>query len=99
MAACGGAPPAPTVPPTPAPHVGATVQVRDNVFGPEVSTIAAGEAVEWRWSGQNPHNVTGDGYASPTRDSGVYVRSFERPGTYFYRCTIHTHMLGEVVVR
>jgi plastocyanin len=79
--------------------VGVRIQVEDNVFAPEVSTIATGETVEWRWSGQNPHNVTGDGYTSPTQVAGVFDRRFDRPGTYFYRCTIHTHMLGEVVVR
>ena len=79
--------------------MGATVTVRDNVFAPEVATITAGESVEWRWSGLNPHNVTGDDFASPTQVSGVLDRRFDRPGTYFYRCTIHTHMLAEVVVR
>jgi plastocyanin len=75
------------------------VRVDDNVFSPQVVTVAAGESVEWRWAGQNPHNVTADDFASPTRTSGVLYHRFERPGTHFYRCTIHTHMLGEVVVR
>jgi plastocyanin len=75
------------------------VQVQDNIFTPQVLTIPAGAVVEWRWGGENPHNVTGDDFASPSQSSGIFDHVFARPGTYYYRCTLHTHMLGEVVVR
>ena len=101
-AACGrGSPGAPATPATvtPTPAVSATVRVQDNVFAPEVATVPAGGVVEWRWGGENPHNVTGDDFASPSQTSGAFEHAFARPGTYYYRCTLHTHMLGEVVVR
>jgi plastocyanin len=76
----------------------ATVRVEDNLFTPRVLTVPMGAVVEWRWVGGNPHNVTGDDFASPSESSGAFDRSFAQPGTYSYRCTIHPHMLGEVVV-
>jgi plastocyanin len=99
--ACGGGSRAPATPST-APRTSgasATVQVQDNIFAPEVLTVAAGAVVQWRWTGENLHNVTGDDFASLSQGSGVFDRPFARPGTYYYRCTLHTHMLGEVVVR
>ncbi len=77
----------------------ASVRVEDNLFTPQVVTIAANATVEWLWAGRNPHDVTGDDFASPSQSSGAFDRSFSRPGTHYYRCTIHPHMLGEVVVR
>jgi plastocyanin len=100
--ACGcGSQVAPASPATapPTSTVSATVQVQDNLFAPQVLTVAAGAVVEWRWAGANPHNVTSDDFASPSQSSGAFDHSFARPGTYYYRCTLHTHMLGEVVVR
>ena len=99
---CGGGaqgPPASTSTASPTSAVSATVQVQDDVFTPQVLTVAAGATVEWRWAGKNLHNVTGDDFASPSQGSGAFDHSFARPGTYYYRCTLHTHMLGEVVVR
>ena len=78
--------------------VTATVRVEDNLYAPQVLTVPVGAVVEWRWAGRNPHNVTGDDFASPSQSSGGFDRSFGQPGTYYYRCTIHPHMLGEVVV-
>jgi plastocyanin len=80
------------------PGATATVRVEDNLFTPRVLTVPMGAVVEWRWVGGNPHNVTGDDFASPSESSGAFDRSFAQPGTYSYRCTIHPHMLGEVVV-
>lgn len=77
----------------------ATVRVEDNVFTPRLLTVPVGAVVEWRWTGRNPHNVTGDDFASPSQSSGGFDRSFGQAGAHFYRCTIHPHMLGEVVVR
>ena len=99
---CGGAsqaPPASTSTASPTVGVSATVQVQDDVFTPQVLTVPAGAVVEWRWAGKDLHNVTGDDFASPSQGSGAFDHTFAQPGTYYYRCTLHTHMLGEVVVR
>ena len=42
-----------------------------------------------------------DGVAvrSSTKIAGTYFHTFDRPGVYRYRCTIHINMDGTVVVR
>ncbi len=73
--------------------------MQDNVFQPAVLSIPAGTTVVWRWGPTgNLHNVTGDAFASPSLTSGTFSRPFDRAGTYFYRCTIHPHMVGEIDV-
>jgi plastocyanin len=84
------------------------------VFGSvAVDTIAVGGTVTWRWMGHE-HNVTPFGNtafaASPTRSAPFTFGpiTFDNPGTYRYRCTIHSQVLdplglvgmrGEIVVR
>ncbi len=53
----------------------------------------------WKFAdGSIIHNVTGDTWRSPDRSSGYYTHKFDGPGTYTYRCTIHTGMNGDVFV-
>jgi plastocyanin len=76
-------------------------------FSPAVDTVAANTTVTWTWpsGGGVSHNVTfQDGPASPTQDTGTYQRTFSTPGTYQYRCTIHSSnfssgMVGTIVVQ
>ncbi|MEY2476993.1 MAG: hypothetical protein QOG87_2308 [Actinomycetota bacterium] len=83
---------------TAAAEVGATVSVRDDVFEPAEVTVAKGEAVAWRWSGTNPHNVSGSGFKSKIQTSGRYTRTFAESGRFAYRCEVHPGMAGAVVV-
>ena len=78
---------------------GDTVAVRDNKFDPRAIEVATGTNVVWRFVGDSPHNVTGDGWASETRRSGGYERVFATAGIYDYRCTLHPGMTGRVIVR
>jgi plastocyanin len=78
--------------------VGATVSVRDDVFEPTEVTVAKGEAVAWRWSGNNPHNVSGPGFKSKIQTSGTFTRTFAKAGSFDYRCEVHPGMTGAVVV-
>ena len=85
-----------------------------DLFGSEaVDTIAAGGTVTWQWSGQ-PHNVTPFENTAFTA-SGTHGTpftfgpvTFSTPGTYRYRCTIHSQVIpsfglvgmrGRIVVR
>ena len=78
----------------------ATVTLVHTSFAPAVVTINAGQTVEWKWDdGQVPHNVTFDTFHSSTKIAGTYFHTFDRPGVYRYRCTIHINMDGTVVVR
>lgn len=80
------------------------VQVQDGSFQPAADTVAVNAAVTWTWAA-GPHNVTfQDGVASDNQSTGTYQRAFSTPGTYAYRCTLHSTsftsgMTGTIVVR
>jgi plastocyanin len=84
-----------------APVTGMTeVAARDNQFTPPAIQVTAGTAVTWTFDDRFvPHDVTGDGFTSgDPRRSGSFTHTFDRPGTYDYRCTLHDGMGGRVVV-
>jgi plastocyanin len=84
-----------------APVTGVTeVSAKDNRFSPAAIEVPAGTTVTWRFEdGPVPHDVKGDGWGSgePQR-SGTFAHAFDQPGTYSYRCTLHSGMDGRVVV-
>jgi plastocyanin len=76
------------------------VAAKDNKFTPPAIQVPAGATVTWAFEdGLVPHDVTGDGWRSgdPQR-KGTFAHTFDRPGTYPYRCTVHDGMTGRVVV-
>jgi plastocyanin len=76
------------------------VVAKDNRFDPVAVEVPAGATVTWRFEdGPVPHDVTGDGWKSGAPQSeGSFLHTFDRPGTYDYRCTLHAGMEGRVVV-
>jgi plastocyanin len=76
------------------------VAARDNRFTPAAIQVAAGTEVTWTFKdGLVPHDVVGDGFSSgEPRRKGTFAHTFDRPGTYAYRCTVHDGMTGQVVV-
>ena len=75
------------------------VVAKDLRFQPPAIQVPAGTEVTWRFDdGSVPHNVKGDGFASKNQTKGTFAHTFDRPGTYPYRCTIHDGMTGRVVV-
>jgi plastocyanin len=79
----------------------ASVEVRDNAFVPSTVTINVGETVTWTTTGSNPHNVHfQDGYAgAPDLATGwTRTRGFDTPGSFPYRCDLHSNMTGTVTV-
>jgi len=76
------------------------VAAKDNHFTPAAIQVPAGTTVSWRFEdGLVPHDVKADGFTSgdPQR-KGTFAHTFDRPGTYPYRCTVHDGMTGRVVV-
>ena len=78
------------------------VRVIDTAFAPTEVTVSAGDMVEWRQTGFQPHSVTSsndlfdsDPRCGPLRtddcmgegDSFSFV--FDKPGTYAYYCRVH----------
>lgn len=76
----------------------AEVAVVDNDFDPAAVVVEAGTTVTWTWEGDNPHDVRGDGFASEIQTSGEFRHTFDEPGDFAYRCTVHPAMRGRVVV-
>jgi plastocyanin len=84
-----------------APVTGVTeVAAKDNQFTPPAIQVTAGTTVTWSFDDRFvPHDVTGDGWTSgDPKSKGTFTHTFDRPGTYDYRCTLHDGMDGRVVV-
>lgn len=81
----------------PAPAV--VVNIQYVSFEPASVTIHAGQTVEWVWKDAPvAHNVTFADFASPTQATGTFFHTFDTPGDYSYRCTVHATMTAVVHV-
>ena len=76
-----------------------TVTLRPASFQPETIKIKAGDTVTWKWREKVSHNIVGKGgIEKKVADNGTYTHTFEKKGTFDYRCEIHPGMDGSVVV-
>ena len=71
------------------------VRIRDNEFSRNLA-VNKGDTVRWRWTGNNPHNVTVRRgpvkFRSSTKRDGTYSRRMRVRGRYTIVCTIHPGM-------
>ena len=70
-------------------------------FDPKVVEIKAGDSVTWTNDDNFTHTVRVDGQDDHKVGQGdsVSIR-FDKPGTYKYECTLHSHdMHGTVIVQ
>jgi plastocyanin len=83
------------------------VRLEDIAIHPAKVTIQRGSTVTWQWLDgdiDTAHNVTSQPgglqfKSSETKLTGTYSIRFDRPGKYFYECTIHpASMQGEIIV-
>lgn len=79
------------------------VAVKDFAFTPESTTVRAGTTVTWTFQDDVDHNVEPVTGAEPKKSPDLqgnetYTYTFEKPGTFAYRCGIHNSMTGTVVV-
>ncbi len=108
--------PTPTPKPTPAPAPtpkkpsGTTVvpktvvvEMKDNIFSPQIVAVNQGDTVVWKNVGKMNHTST-DASGALLWDSGsvapgkTFSRKFTATGTYKYNCSIHKGMSGTVIV-
>jgi plastocyanin len=80
------------------------VTISNFAFGPAALTIASGTKVTWTNKDEEPHTVlSADGgktFKSPALDTDdKFSFTFDRPGTYKYFCSIHSHMVGTIIVK
>jgi plastocyanin len=75
------------------------VVLKDDTFRPGTLSIRRGESVTWLWrDGRVVHNVVGHGFQSRVQSQGSFTVRFTHSGTFAYRCTVHPHMTGAIVV-
>jgi len=66
--------------------------------------VTVGDTVMWQWMGSAPHTVTQcdstfttcpppGGFDSGTMTSGTFSQTFNTPGSFEYRCNIHTSLM------
>lgn len=79
-----------------------SVTIVDNAFSPDNITVAVGDSVTWRNTGQRGHSVKADdgGFdSSPActfqdtsscmANGATFTTTFSQPGSYFYYCAVH----------
>src|SRR5574341_424012 len=79
-----------------------TVEVKDFDFVPRDLTVSVGAEITWVNLDSAPHDATESGGAWATTILKQGQRAslrFEEPGTFEYRCSIHTDMTATLVVR
>lgn len=79
----------------------ARVTMGDFFFSPASVSVAVGDFVTWRNTGNEPHNAVADdgSFDTGTVAAGQSAsRMFNKPGTFGYICTIHPNMKGTVRV-
>ena len=80
------------------------VEVASDFYDPERVTIHSGDRIKWSWTpGFDLHDVYvrkgPEKFHSPTQSSGVYARTFRKPGTFKLYCTQHEMDMTLVVKR
>ena len=88
-------------PATPAMPSTAAVTIQNFAFNPSSVTVSAGGTVTWTNRDQATHTVTSDTGAFTSNNlvtGNSYSFTFTTPGTYRYHCSIHTGMMGTVIV-
>jgi amicyanin len=80
----------------------AEVKISNFAFDPPTLTVPVGATVTWVNHDDEPHTVssTAGAFGSKALDTDdSFSFQFAAPGTYEYRCAIHPHMTGTIVVR
>jgi plastocyanin len=72
-------------------------------FSPSEVTVPAGKTVAWLWEGSRRCDVVFEDdptepASSPSQEWGRHFRTFTTPGTFRYRCTLHSTSFTEGMV-
>jgi plastocyanin len=75
------------------------VGIMSNAFSPVSIQISKGGTVRWINYDNVPHNIQGNGFSSGLIYHGyTYSFTFNNTGTYNYNCSVHSYMVGNVIV-
>ncbi len=78
------------------------IKMVDYAFTPARITVTTGTKITFTNTGQQPHNAAGADAGG--WDIGLLMNgeagkvTFNKPGTYFFQCTPHPFMIGEITV-
>jgi plastocyanin len=83
---------------------GNEVVIQNFAFVPQSLTVTAGSQVTWISRDNGSHFVVSQNSAMPFKSktlntNDTFSVTFTTPGTYNYRCGIHSYMTGTIVVR
>jgi plastocyanin len=78
-----------------------TVNIADDYYTPETTTINVGDTVIWYNGGSEMHTATDpgvfdSGYLNP---GASYNFTFTTAGDYSYYCEVHPYMTGNIIVQ
>lgn len=81
------------------------IAIENMAFSQEDVTIKAGDTVVWKQKDPTSHTVTVTQGPAPDkfdsnllRQGQTFSHTFTIPGTYYYKCSLHTKMRGKIVV-
>ncbi|HET8995034.1 MAG TPA: cupredoxin family copper-binding protein [Acetobacteraceae bacterium] len=80
----------------------AIVGIHNFAFQPAVLTVPRGTTVTWVNHDDSPHSIvlaSLNVHSHPLDTDGRFSFRFEQPGAFAYRCGLHPHMQGTVVVQ
>lgn len=79
-----------------------TVGIDNFLYSPDPITVAVGTTITWTNEQSVQHTVTGE---DGSFDSGhiasgdTFEHTFDAAGTFAYACSIHSSMVGTVIVQ
>jgi plastocyanin len=79
----------------------AAIRIENFKFEPATLEIAAGDTVTWSNGDDEIHAVVaedGSFHSGGIDGDNTFAHTFEKPGTYAYRCALHPQMSGTIVV-
>ena len=79
----------------------ARISIANFAFVPPEITVVAGQNVTWANDDGAPHGLMYKDGAKGTDlllPGKTFSRTFDKPGTYDYACSVHPYMMGKVVV-
>ena len=79
---------------------GPQIGLKNLRFDPSKAKAKVKQSVTFVWKEKVAHNIVFDnkGPKSKLQSKGTFIVSFDKPGTYKYKCSIHPGMKGEVAV-
>jgi len=81
---------------------GAQVSIANFAFAPGEIAVAPGTAVTWTNDDAAPHGLAYQDGVKGTDlllPGAAFSRTYDKPGTFDYACSVHPYMTGKVIVR